>query len=249
VSLGFKRDIAEAVPIKFAKILLELVFAWGISSVICMGGNFAASIVSNSSALRPADPPELITAVIAILQYGSGAFCLGTLAKKTNIWLLAILFVLPLLLLLPNTATSFPALTKPLISVALCFIGSLCAIAAGQSTPFNRAQAALNIPWYHWLWLFPTSLFQAVCVPLTLLFVFFQFDEIYSIVDGRIIFRFVIAILLPLFLVVIYHAGKILASPARLTVVEKLALFFSWLFLTIPTALMMVIQAGKDMMY
>jgi hypothetical protein len=137
-------------------------------------------------------------------------------------------------------------LGRPLSSIVLCFIGSLCAIAAGQSTQFNRGKAALDIPWYHWLWLFPTSLFPAFCVPLTLLFAFFQMDILGSNADQKHLARFVIMILLPLFLLLIYNAARILARPAKLSGLEKAALIFSWLVLTVPQAMLLLAQAGKE---
>ncbi|MDR3612398.1 MAG: hypothetical protein P4L53_02460 [Candidatus Obscuribacterales bacterium] len=244
--MGFERDIGEEFPIKFARILLDLVFAWGISLVICLAGNLAANLACNTSRFYSGDFPDLVVDCNAILQYGAGAFCLGTLARKTNIWLLAFLFILPLLFLVPYSGPSLSELARPLGSVALGFIGSLCAIAAGQSTQFNRDKAALDIPWYHWLWLFPTSLFQAVCVPLTLFFAFFEMELICSRADLRPVGRIAILILLPIFLLLIYNARRILASPAKLTGLQRFTLIFSWLFLTIPQAILLVIQSAKD---
>jgi hypothetical protein len=248
MSLGFKRNIAEEFAIKFTRLLLDLLFAWGISIVICLSGNFAALVASTSSRIFPVEPPDLISALIPILQYGVGAFCFGTLAKKTNMWLLTALFVSPLLLLVPSSGTTLQELSRSLGSVALCFFGSLCAIAAGQSTQFHRDKAVLDIPWYHWLWLFPTSLFQAVCVPLTLLFAFIQLDAIYAVAEARPTVRLMLGILLPLCLMIVYNAGRILGRSGKLTILEKIALVFTWLLLTIPQVLFTSIQMGKDMM-
>ncbi len=157
------------------------------------------------------------------------------------------MFVSPLLFLLPNSGTTLQELSRPLGSIALGFIGSLCAIAAGQSTQFHRDKAALDIPWYHWLWLFPTSLFQAVSIPLTLLFVFIELDTIYAVAEARPIVRLMIAILLPLCLLIVDNAGRILARSGKLTILEKIALVFTWLLLTIPQILFTFIQMGKDL--
>ena len=228
---------------------MDFIFAWGISAVICFAGNAAANLVLSPSAHSYTDPPELVAGFIALLQYAVGAFCLGTLTKKTNIWLLAALFVVPLLVLSLNSGTSLAALSRPLASLAFCYIGSVCAIAAGQNTEFNRSHAVLNIPWYHWLWLFPTTLFQAVCVPLTLIFASMYMNVADFVPHGTLIYRCIIFLVLLVFLYVTGNAGKILSSPDKLTVREKFILCCSWLFLTIPMPVLLFFDAGKDYWY
>lgn len=238
LSLDSQRNLAEGNAIKLSKLALDLVFSWSLSAIVSAAGLFASSVIFTQSNLFPTDPPELATACVSVIEFGLGAFLLGTLARKSNLILLATLFVAPLLLLLPGTATTFPALTIPLISVLACFIGSMCAIAAGQTTDFNRGKSALNIPWYHWLWLFPTTLFQTACVPFTLFFALFQ--------TNQPAIRVGIMFVLPLVMFIIYTAARLLAKQSKLNWKERVALVFSWIFLTAPQVLLIVVQAGKD---
>jgi tetratricopeptide (TPR) repeat protein len=125
-------------------------------------------------------PIAMVDIGLLILQAGSGAFLLGTLCGRgLNTWLATTIYVVPLLLL--QILAIFGGNSQPIMPIVCAvlnpFVSFYC-VRAGQnrSNEFCRSKAALNVPWMHWIWLVPTSLYQAVGVPVFLFLYWWKID-------------------------------------------------------------------------
>lgn len=175
---------------------MYFVFAWVVSA-IC-----GASLAVTGTVSLDLDPDAdfsirlaFLGLILAILQYGTGAFVLGTLTSgrvktKTSV----AIYVIPSFLfrgLIFASATvsevmkedllanSGSLIVMPIIYLVLSPFVSFWFIRGGENAAqtFSREKSVLNIPWQHWLWILPLYLFQVISVPTYLLLALWRLDS------------------------------------------------------------------------
>jgi hypothetical protein len=127
----------------------------------------------------------------ALLEFGIGAYLLGTLVgKRLPAGLMTFVYVVPVLLfnvLAISQSAQMHGRPIELVQYGCQLIGpfvSYYCVEWGQSSGYSRPNTMLNIPWQHWIWILPTSLWQVVTIPLFLLLLMWHFD---SVIPGIII--------------------------------------------------------------
>ena len=169
-------------PSRF-RIVLYFAFAWAVSIVCDLSLRLSTlCFVDIRPEAQLSFQVAVICLVLSVLKYGSGAFVLGTLrCGHMNKWASAVIYVLPGFLLkclffaLASWSESVRSelldnagnmIIMPVLCLAISPFASRYFIEAGEgyADDFSRQNAALNIPWFHWLWLLPFCLFQIVGV-------------------------------------------------------------------------------------
>jgi len=256
-----------------SKIALYFIFAIAVS-VIC-----GTSLSFTAVMFFDVDPGAgfslkvaLIGLILAILQYGSGAFVLGTLTHgHVKTWTSAVIYVIPSFLfrgfifvsaavsevmkedMLANVGTM---IVMPIIYLIISPFASFYFIRLGEGSAkdFSRENAILNIPWQHWLWIFPFYLFQVIGVPSYLLLALWRIDLLTADVPLSI---FSLPTLIPRIVVFAILAGIIMSINSVYCTLSKqhggprgvkmLKVFGNWLLLTAIQAFIVLTYVGKHM--
>ncbi len=186
--------MSESHPSRF-RIAMYFFFAWAVSA-IC-----GTSLIFSSIMFLELDSDvgfsirvALFGLILAVLQYGSGAFLLGTLNRgHVKTWTCSVIYVIPSFLfrgLIFASTTVNEAMkdellanvgymiVMPIICLAISPFVSFYFIRFGKASAedFSRQNAVLNIPWQHYFWILPFYLFQVVGVPSYLLLALWEID-------------------------------------------------------------------------
>jgi hypothetical protein len=239
------------------RLILYFLFAWaifgvcGASTIIATGLFFGFEHFEEFSISS-----ALFLLVLAILRYGSGAFVLGTLTRThIKAWTAAIIYIIPASLIPASTfigaalsdtikedilSNPWLRIGMPIIYLLIGPFVSVFFIRVGEvfSKAFSRPKAILNIPWQHWLWILPFSLFQVIGVPLFVLFNIWETRDsgpVFSILFlsfAPIISYIIIWILFIFILMAIVASYVALSEDSGSGWVRTLKVLGTWLLLT-----------------
>ena len=143
----------------------------------------------------------------------------------------------------------------PIVYLLISPLVSFYSIRMGEesSDNFARPQAALNVPWQHWLWIIPFFLFQVIGVPLFLLMALWKIDVLTADVAMTILS---LPTLIPRIIVFVILTGVLMAINAAYTAlsddsgsagVRTLKVLGTWLLLTTMQAFIILAGIGQHM--
>lgn len=186
--------MSDSHPSRF-RIARYFFFAWAVSAICGVSLTLTGSMFFElDSDVGFSIKIALFGLILAVLQYGSGAFFLGTLNRgRIKTWTCSIIYVIPSFLfrgLIFASTTRNEAIKDellanagymiimPIIYLAISPFVSFYFIRLGKDSAegFSRQNAVLNIPWQHYLWILPFYLFQVVGVPSYLLLTLWKID-------------------------------------------------------------------------
>lgn len=251
------------------RLIAYYLFAWTVSFVCVFGGRAAVVAFFDLQTVHQISFLYIsIAGGLAILHFGSGAFVLGTiLSKRLNFWMAIFLYVFPLfaleilnLVLLPVGSSIVEGMhadsreLMDVVDVLLNPLVSICFFRLGRKFNFSRPNAALNIPWQHWLWILPTSLFPAICVPVFLVFLIWKIDLFTGNVESSIftlpdsLLRVAVFFILIGVLVAICSAYKALSTSTDSTKVRAVKAAGAWLLIAILQGAILLYRANENVM-
>ena len=247
------------------RLIVYFIFAWLVSNVCGLSSTFTASYFldfESDFSFRAG----FFGLLLSVLQFGTGAFVLGTLTfRSVKTWTAVIVYLIPYFLrrglifaiealdYAMNEALSYPGpfIVMPIIYMLVIPFVSFCFLRMGEerADTFSRPHAALNLPWLHWLWVLPFFLFQAVGVPLFLMLWMFIYEDtsffIFSL--PNLIIRVLLFFILVGVVTAINASYTALTEQTNSSGMKILKVFGTWVLLTAMEIFIVLASFGKLM--
>lgn len=238
------------------RLIMYFIFSWLVATICTFSasGTFGLCIQDNGFSWTSV----IVGLALTVLINGTGAFVLGTLTgPRYEARTIAIAYVVPAFLtwilifvgeflseMVRHETLTNPAryIAFPILDLIVLAYASFCFVKWGMETAinFSRPNAALAIPWYHWLWILPFALFQTIAVPLFLALTLWRTDILAPIDDlfsavlhfPALILRVIVVLILSGVIASIRSAYTALSKDVDSIGIRFIKVFGTWILLT-----------------
>jgi hypothetical protein len=161
------------------RLAVYFIFSWAFAAVCAFSATTVTNAIFDVNSMQELSFGYVLwTLGICLVQFGSGAYVLGSLiGGRLNPWVAMCIYSLPMTALqlvviwlkgAEAIVTEIQTDSRQLMQFAVLVLNpvfSVFFIMQGQHADYSAPKAVLGIPWKHWLWILPTTLYSAVGVP------------------------------------------------------------------------------------